>query len=181
MVDRVRALVLESPSSGGTQVDYNPVEVDPKEDGLDARAFFAQNGTSADAAAYVSRMGANLTLTDPTAGTKNAADLVSRVSGSVAAHNTLLDMAHFVGAPADGWATPYLTVSYTGPLMTSRTWWTSSAQTRPIFRQTFTYAGALIAQIVHVIFDANGATAKTLTDVYSYTGPILAGIARSAS
>lgn len=48
MVDRVQALVWESPGKGGTQNEMVPKEIDPNEDALDARGLFLQDDTSAD-------------------------------------------------------------------------------------------------------------------------------------
>ena len=185
MVDRVRPLCIESPASGGTQVDYNPVEVDPKEDGVDARAFFAQNGTSADSTAYVSRTGANLTLTDAAAGTKNAVDLVSRVLGATSAHASLLDIQHLLGneGPGDGWASgANMRTVYSGPLLTSRTWYaSSSASAAPIVRYAVTYKTGtpLAATQTWTLYTASGAVYRTVTDTLTWAGPQLASVVRT--
>lgn len=181
MVDRNRALKIESVAEFGSATDYGSTETAPNSDGLDARAYFVQSDTSADSTAYVSRSGADLTLTDANAGTKNVQDLVSRVLGAVSSHQSIPDLVHFIGAPADGWATPYFVPVYTGPLLTQRTWYTSSGMSQIIFRQTLTYTGPLIASVVSVVYTSTGAVSKTVTDVYSYSGPVVASIARSSA
>lgn len=185
MADRVRALCLESPSSGGSQLYSNSTEVDPREDGLDARAFFAQNGTSADSTAYVSRTGPHLTLTDANAGTKNAADLVTRVLGAVSSHAGLTDIQHFLAdeGPGDGWASgANLRTVYAGALLTSKTWYASSAASAaPIVRYAVTYkAGTpLPATQVWTLYTASGAVYRTLTDTLTWAGVQLANVTRT--
>lgn len=55
MVDRVQALVWESPGKGGTQDEIVPKEINPNEDALDARGLFLQSASSADNAVSVQR------------------------------------------------------------------------------------------------------------------------------
>jgi len=55
MTDRVQVVKWESPSKGGTQEDTVPTEINPNEDGLDARALFIQNDTSEDETVQVTR------------------------------------------------------------------------------------------------------------------------------
>lgn len=76
MVDRVQAHKWESSDQGGTDDDPLPSEIDPNEDGLDQRAAFLQNDTSADSDVYVSRDASdNMTFTDKVLGTKTLSDL----------------------------------------------------------------------------------------------------------
>jgi len=55
MVDRVQALVWESPGKGGTQNEIVPKEINPNEDALDARGLFLQDASSADNTVSVQR------------------------------------------------------------------------------------------------------------------------------
>ena len=186
MVDRVRPLVLEQPATGGSQLDMTPTEVDPTQDGVDARAFFAQNGTSADSTAYMSRSGGNLTLTDASAGTKNAQDLVSRVQGAVAYHAGLIDLIHYLDeGPADAYASGcVLKVVRNGPLLTSRTWYTSASQSAPaIVSVAYTYKTGtpLPATKTWVVYTVTGTVARTLVDTFTWTGPLLSQVVRTWS
>lgn len=189
MADRVRALVLEQPGTGGQQLDYNPVEVDPREDGLDARAFFVQNGTSADGTAYLSRVtgAADLTLTDATAGTKRAQDLVSRVLGAVAAHQSLPDPIHLMedGGPGDGWASgAVFKATYQGILPLTKTWSVSAAPNAiKIVSVAYTYQSGtpLVATKTWTIYGPTGAAVRTLVDTFTRTGPLLTQVVRTWS
>lgn len=79
MSDRVQVIKWESPASGGTQTDTVPTEIDPNEDGLDARSLFLQNNSSADSTVEISRDASdNMTFKDGVvSGTKTLADLLS--------------------------------------------------------------------------------------------------------
>lgn len=55
MADRIRPLKLESPATGGTELDEFPTAVDPSEDHIDARGFFIQNDTSDDEDVHITR------------------------------------------------------------------------------------------------------------------------------
>lgn len=184
MVDRNRSLKLED-SVGGSSTDMTPTETAPNSDGLDARAYFAQNDTSADSAVYLSRTGANLTLTDAVAGTKNAVDLVSRVLGATSAHASLLDIQHLLGdeGPGDGWASgANMRTVYSGPLLTSRTWYaSSSASAAPIVRYAVTYKTGtpLAATQTWTLYTISGAVYRQVVDTLTWAGPQLAGVVRT--
>lgn len=79
MADRCAPIKWESPSKGGTQTDTVPTEIDPNEDGLNARSLFLQNDSSADSTVEISRDASNnLTIKDGVvSGTKTLADLLS--------------------------------------------------------------------------------------------------------
>lgn len=189
MADRVRALVLEQPGTGGQQLDYTPTEVDPREDGLDARAFFAQNGTSADSTAYLSRAtgAADLTLTDAVAGTKRAQDLVSQVLGAQAAHQALVHLAHFLedGGPSDGWASGAVCrLTYQGILPLTKTWYASAAASAPkIISCTWTYPSGspLPSSKAWALYSASGALVRQMTDSYVRQGPLAVQVTRTWS
>lgn len=77
MVDRVPAIKWESPSSGGTQTDTVPTELNVNEDGLDARSHFIQNDSSSDSNVETSRDASdNMTFKDGfVSGTKTLYDV----------------------------------------------------------------------------------------------------------
>lgn len=189
MVDRCRPLKLEDAFSGGSQLDLTPTEVDPTQDGVDARAFFVQSGTSADATAYVSRAtsAADLTLTDSIAGTKRAQDLVSQVLGAQAAHQGLVHLAHFLedGGPSDGWASGAVCkVTYQGILPLTKTWYASAAASAPkIVSVTWTYpAGSpLPSSKTWALYNASGALVRQMVDTYSRQGPLVSQVTRTWS
>ena len=65
MTDRVQAVKWESTSEGGTQNDEVPSEINPNEDGLDARSLFLQDDSSADSDVEITRdASGNLTFRD---------------------------------------------------------------------------------------------------------------------
>lgn len=55
MADRVRPLKMESPASGGTELDQFPTGTDPNEDHVEARGVFLQNDTSEDEQVHLTR------------------------------------------------------------------------------------------------------------------------------
>lgn len=82
MADRVRPQKLESPASGGTELDEFPTAVDPGEDHIDARGYFIQNDTSDDEVVQLSRDASdNMTFKDGVVvGTKTLTDLLAGAS-----------------------------------------------------------------------------------------------------
>jgi hypothetical protein len=188
MVDRNRALKIESVAEYGSVNDQYPTETAPNSDGLDARAYFVQSPTSADSTAYVSRATgtADLTLTDANAGTKRAQDLVSQVLGAQAAHQSLLHMQHFLedGGPADGFASgATLRVTYQGILPLTKTWYVSSASTTKIISVAYVYVTGtpLVATKTWTLYNATGAVARTMVDTLTRTGPLLTQVTRTWS
>ncbi|MHA2333771.1 MAG: hypothetical protein ACXAEU_17225 [Candidatus Hodarchaeales archaeon] len=55
MADRVRPLKLEHPSSGGTQTDLDPTELNPNQDAPEVRAVYFQNDSSTDTDVEITR------------------------------------------------------------------------------------------------------------------------------
>jgi hypothetical protein len=79
MADRVQAIKWEEPAGGGSELDLVPSELEPNEDGLDARAYHIQNDTSSDSNVKVSRDASdNMTFADGVvSGTKTLTDLLA--------------------------------------------------------------------------------------------------------
>ncbi len=68
-IDRVRVLKIETPSTGGTQTDVYPTDINPNEDAVDARGVAVQNDTSFDDAVLISRDASdNMTFLDGVVG-----------------------------------------------------------------------------------------------------------------
>lgn len=180
-IDRCAPLKIESPGTGGTQNDMYPTVLNPQQDGCDARAYFLQSSVSADGTTYIDRNGADLRLVDANAGAKTASELVSKTLGAVSAHQSLSDLAHFVGAPADGWASGSVRRDvYSGPLLSSSTWYTSSSQSKKIYAEVFTYVGPLASSCACFLYAADGSTiTRQMTENYSYTGPMLTTTTRT--
>lgn len=89
MVDRVQALKLEDPATGGTETDLFTTATDANEDFLDARGVTHQNTTSDDDAVRTGRDALdNLTLTDPVSGT---ATLAALLAGGFDVNSILVD------------------------------------------------------------------------------------------
>jgi hypothetical protein len=101
MVDRVQVVKWESPSQGGTQEDTVPTEIDPNEDGLDARGLFIQDDESADNDVGLGRdeLG-NLILFDKLAGT--ALTLSEIIGGGFDENKILVNEAGAVLTNEDG-------------------------------------------------------------------------------
>ena len=103
-VDRVKALKIESPDSGGTETDDFPTSVDKNEDFLDCRGVTIQDDTSDDDAVRVSRDGDDMTFLDKNNTEKTLTDLVAGTGGlTIEAHKTLRQLIHFIdNGPAEG-------------------------------------------------------------------------------
>jgi hypothetical protein len=186
--DQVRVLKIECPAEGGTQTDFAPTELNPFQDAPVVPAIYVQNtaGTTLDRAAFVDRNSADLRLTDANAGTKNAQDLVTRVLGGVASHASLLDIVHFLDeGPGDGWGSgANLRVTRTGPLLATKTWYTSTANTAvPIIQVAYTYLTGtpLLGTKTWKLYNAAGVVVRTLTDTITYSGVLVASVTRAWS
>lgn len=178
--DRTRPLKLESTASGGTQNDESWTEVDIGQDYLDGRGITLQVAgatvTTSDASTYISRpVAGSLAFTDQLSGTLSLEQLLTSVAGKPGSHAALADIIHFLpDGPGDGWASGAVCVEgYTGPLLTSSTWYTDAAQSRRIIALAVTYTGPLPATFKYSLYDATGALVRTLTDTCTYNGPLL--------
>lgn len=72
MVDKVKPLKFENPTSGGTETDFYPTEADPTEDYISARGVSIKN---TDTMIVSSDVLDNITLTDPVNGTNTVKEL----------------------------------------------------------------------------------------------------------
>ena len=182
--DACRALKLESPAEGGTQLDYWPKEIDPAQDALTAAGLYVQNAANSttDKTTLISRSAQGLTFTD--AKTSHVlGELVSSTTGQVGSHNALPDIIHFLSdGPGDGFASgAYLSTTFAGPLITSRVWWTTAAMTQRIFAIVYAYKGPLLSTVTYTLFNAQGVQVRLLTDTLTYNGPLLASVTRTWS
>jgi hypothetical protein len=186
MADRVRPLGLECPQEGGTQIYSAPTEINPNQDGVDCNALFLQSASSADSRVFVDRDSTDqgLRFTEPTVGVKKLNRLVSNSLSDTQSHQALLDIIHFLDdGPGDGWASGAVRVRVgTGPNAGGWVWYTSTAMTARIIDMTVTYpAGSILPQTkAWRLYAANGTSViRTLTDTYTWNGPLLTQKARS--
>jgi hypothetical protein len=90
--DRVQALKMEDPSTGGDSTDPYPTALDRNEDYLDCRGVTLQSTSSNDASVIVSRDSSNnLTFTDPVVATTYT--LSALVGGGYDINNVIWDNA----------------------------------------------------------------------------------------
>ena len=74
--DRVRVLKIEKPSTGGTQTDVYPTDININEDAVDARGVVLQNDSSNDETVIISRDAAgNMTFDDAANSIKTLTEL----------------------------------------------------------------------------------------------------------
>lgn len=181
MIQRVRPLKIESPAEGGLEDDVfsGPTETDIGGDFLDAAGLTVQNlgakASTSDALCRIQRAGNDLQLCDPNAGVVPLQSLLSRLSGLAGSHNALRDPIHFLsdGGPGDGFAsgcvqtTTYLANS---PLVAAQTWWTSAAQTTPLYSVTYAYAAnsPVPSTVTRTLYDAAGAVVRTFVETPTY-------------
>lgn len=181
-LNRCRSLKLESISEGGGQNDESWTEANIGEDFLDGQGITLQvagaSTTTSDATTYVSRPAAGaLAFTDQLSGTLTLEQLVTSVTAKPGSHNRLADIIHFLPeGPGDGWASGAVCVEgFAGPLQVSSTWYTDATQTKRIISVAWTYTGPLVSTAKWTLFSpADGVTiARTLTDSYTFNGPLL--------
>ena len=177
--DKVHPLKMESPGSGGTQLDDFPTSLNPQEDYVDARGVLLQSGTgSNDEAVGVERVNSELQLWDSQAGTYTLSQLLSGSSGiSEAQHKALRQLIHFIDdGPADGFASgSYKEILPSGnPFPTSEVWWESAAKLKKIVELTITRSAAKVpTEEEWKIYDTDGSTVLiTLTDAITYVNNV---------
>jgi hypothetical protein len=175
MADRVRAIKIENPSTGGVEEDEFYTPADPNEDRLDINGVILQNTTSSDTAVEIYRDSSNnLVFKDGVAGTKTLDDLGGGSGITSTQHRTLRQLIHFIDeGPAEGFATnAYKETLTAGPFPTSFIWWTSSAKTEKIVEETITYnSNKTINTDQWKMYDLDGTTLiATVTDTYTYSG-----------
>jgi hypothetical protein len=182
----IRPVGLESPSEGGTQTAKDLTEVDSRTDAVSVAGVFLQGGTTtADRQVLLDRSGSQMRLADSTT-TRVLSDLMCNVAGGVNAHNAIRDIQHFLGneGPGDGFASgAYLQRSFSGPLLTSEIWFTSSQATTKIISKTLAYPSGspLPSTITWVVYGASGAALRTMVDTLSYSGPVCYAVTRTWS
>ena len=174
--DKVHPLKMESPTSGGTELDDFPTGMDAHEDYADIRGVILQNDTSNDEAVGVERENSELMLWDSAAGRQSLSDLLATGSGiSESTHKSLRDLIHFIDdGPADGFASGSFkeTLPVGAPFHTSEIWWESAAKEQKIVELTITRnANQTPATEVWEMYDTDGVTVLvTLTDTMTYSG-----------
>ena len=176
MADRCAPIKWESPSKGGTQTDTVPTEIDPNEDGLNARSLFLQNDSSADSTVEISRDASNnLTIKDGVvSGTKTLTDLLAGSDLSEEQHKTLRHLIHFIdNGPAEGFVSgAYREVTGT-VFPTSVIWYVDSTRAEKIVEKNITWTGVVPSEIEWIMYDDDGETElATITDAITYTSTI---------
>jgi hypothetical protein len=174
MADRVQSIKWESPSGGGTQTDTVPTEINPNEDGLDARSLFLQNDSSADSNVEVSRDASNnMTFKDGViAGTKTLTELLAGAGITADQHKTLRQLIHFIdNGPAEGFASGAYREVMGTIFPTAIIWYTDSGKTEKIVEKNITWTGINPTTIEWKMYDTDGSTLlASVSDSISYTG-----------
>lgn len=194
MPQRIRALKVESIAEGGGQDDaasgFNETNIG--EDFLDAAGLTLQklgtNTQTADSSVRVERNNAALHFVDNVANGQAGLDLgqlVSSVSGASNAFNALQDIRLWVDGPGDGFPQGAVKTRIgTAPNSGGYIWYKSSAMTARLFDCTITYAAGSIgaATKVYRLYAQDGVTVvRTLTDTFTWNGPVVAQKTRSWS
>lgn len=178
-LDSVRPLKLEAPGAeGGTQLDLGPTEINPLQDAAIVAGVYVcgPSVAAADKAVLLDRTANSLRLTDGTT-SHVLGELVTSTTGQVGSHNALLDIIHFLAdGPGDGWASGAVGVdTYSGPLRTGTTWYADDTLAKKIVAMAWTYAGPLVATQKTTLYAADGiSVTRTVTDTFSYNGPLRA-------
>ena len=190
VLGRVRPFCMENIPEGGLYAAQGTTELNPKADAVDAGGYYVQSPTGpvgGDTSVLYGRTGSVAQVTD-TSGSLTMAQTVS-VSGSSGGtiHGSLRDSAHFLGGggPGEAFASGAVqTTTYVSgtPLVASTTWYASSAASAPpVASETYTYSGSspLPGSAVYKTYDASGNVLTSITDTFSYTGPVLTGVTRT--
>lgn len=178
MVDKVKPLKLESPATGGTQLDEFPTAMNPNQDHANMRGLVIQSDSSSDEVVHLTRDSSDR-MTFKDAENTTPVDLSTLVAGSGGltedAHKTLRQLIHFINeGPAEGFATgAYKEILPSGnPFPTSMTWYESSSKSKIIVKRLITWTGANPTTDQWKIYDTDGSTVLWIvTDSISYSGP----------
>lgn len=170
MADRVRVTKYEYASKGGDASDETDYldEIDPNDDGVDARALYLQNDSSEDSNVEISRdTSSNMTFKDGVvSGTKTLTELLAGSGGlTEESHRTVDQWVHW-----DLDEDCYYEVTYTSGRITDEIWWTDSGKTQKIREASYSYTGILVNTETRKSYNSGGTLVETLTITYSYSG-----------
>jgi len=178
MVDRVKPLKLESPGSGGTQVDEFPTSLNPNEDFLDARGLTLQNDTSDDENVRLTRDSSDrmVFLDGENSSPVSLSTLVAGTGGlTPTTHRELDQLVHEIDENF------YSEYTYSGKQVTNITVWTDSGKTTKIRETQLTYSGKQVSQTVEIQYDGSGTEVERLTCNYTYSGKQLISVSCTRS
>lgn len=167
-IDRVQPLKLEDTSTGGEELDQFPTGLNPQEDHVECAGIVLDDSSNRDEAVRVWRVGNDLTfkdVTNPVA--KTLADLLAGGSGSgitEAQHEALSTLVHDIDA------TSYEEYTYSGPLVTNCTVWTTSGKTQKIREEQYTYGvGSRVTKVITIQYDSVGVEKMRMVEDYAYS------------
>lgn len=158
-MDRVRALKYENPTTGGTQLDSVPTEVNPAEDYLDAKGL-----TLGSENHFIDKAGNEIQFTDPVNGTVLLSQLGSGSGLSVSAHLILNELIHNLAENAE------TEVVYSANRPIRETYYTDAGKTQKIREYEFTYSGNRISAEIVTQYDDAGLPETRLTETYHFSG-----------
>jgi len=172
--DAVLPVKWESPSSGGTETDYTPGEVNPWEDVLAARGIYPQRpspDSTIRKTVKLSQDGADrMTFEDAENTTPlTLTDLATGGGGlTPATHRVLDQLVHDVAEDY------YLENTWSGARLTNMTYWTDATKTVRVREHQYTYTGSRVTQEVIIQYDGSGVAVETLTITNTWSGGKLA-------
>ena len=174
-LDRVRVLKIEKPSTGGTQTDVYPTDINPNEDAVDARGVALQNDVSIDETVLISRDASdNMTFADGVvSGTKTLTELLAGSGGlTESQHEVLRQLIHFIeDGPAEGFASGAYRETTGTVKPTSIIWYADNTKADKIVEKTLTWTGVNATTIQWKMYDTDGSTVlATVTDAITYSG-----------
>lgn len=182
---RVRPLCMEDIPEGGLYTALGPTEVNPKTDAVDAAGFYVQSPTGptgGDTSVLYGRSGSVAQVTD-TSGSLTLGQTVSVSAASGGSqHPALVDTAHFLGGPAEGFTSGATqVVSYvTGtPLVATSIWYTSNTLATMIYSEVYTYSGPSPASAVFTTYNSSGSPVAKITETYSTSAGMITQTVRT--
>lgn len=169
-LDKVQPLKLEDPSTGGTEVDQFPTELDAQEDYVECAGLVLNDPEHRDESTVLSRLADDMLFRD--GNNPNPIPLNDLLTPSK--HAALRQLTHFIhDGPAEGFPSGTYREVSGGLFPTSITWWESSEKTRKVVERTITWGTSpkLPIQDQWVMFAVDGLTSLiTVTDTISYSG-----------
>lgn len=171
-MDRVKPLKIEKISGGGSQDNLYPHDLDPNEDGVEARGIVIQNDSSNDETVAVSRDASNnMTFKDGvTSGTKTLTDLLDKITADQ--HKALRQLIHFIdNGPAEGFSSGAYREVVGTVKPTAVVWYTDSGKADKIVEKNIIWTGVNPTTIEWKMYAVDGSTVlATVSDAVTYSG-----------
>jgi hypothetical protein len=172
-IDRVHPLKLEDPTTGGSQTDSFPTELNPLEDHIECAGLVLDDALNRDEAVRISRDGDDMTFMDVNNPTPSTLSDLLLGGMTEEQHRLLPSSNHWIDQDS------YDEIIRSGSKTTQVVTWDSPLKTRKIREEVLTRTGGVVSQLVTSNYNGSGILYETLTEVFTRTGGRVVSIARS--